>query len=99
MFICGTITVLVTGYGCGLGNRRNFVPAAMMSLILAMIILVIMDLDRPPAWVYQGEPAEPDQASTKFKSRIGVLNGIGSKIKYFNVKIQGNSMLCCRGRF
>ncbi|WKZ18135.1 MAG: hypothetical protein QY310_11930 [Candidatus Jettenia sp. CY-1] len=47
LFICGTITVLVTGYGCGLGSRRNFVPAAMMSLILAMIILVIMDLDRP----------------------------------------------------
>jgi hypothetical protein len=47
LFICGTITVLVTGYGCGLGNRRNFVPAAMMSIILAMVILVIMDLDRP----------------------------------------------------
>ncbi|MCF6159595.1 MAG: hypothetical protein E3K32_13730 [wastewater metagenome] len=47
LFTCGTITVLVTGYGCGLGNRRNFVPAAMMSIILVMVILVIMDLDRP----------------------------------------------------
>lgn len=47
LLVCGTITVLVTGYGCGLGNQRNFVPAAMMSIILAMVILVIMDLDQP----------------------------------------------------
>lgn len=47
LFVCGTMTVLVTGYGCGLGNRRNLVPAAMMSIILTMVILVIMDLDLP----------------------------------------------------
>lgn len=47
LFVCGIMTVLVTGYGCGLGNRRNFVPVAMMSVILAMVILVIMDLDQP----------------------------------------------------
>lgn len=47
LFICGAMTVLVTGYGCGLSERRNLIPAAMMSIILVMVILVIMDLDRP----------------------------------------------------
>lgn len=47
LFVCGTITVLITGYGCGLCERRNFIPASMMSVILAMVILVIMDLDQP----------------------------------------------------
>ncbi|MCF6153644.1 MAG: hypothetical protein E3K36_00005 [Candidatus Brocadia sp.] len=47
LFICGAMTILVTGYGCGLGNQRNFVPAAMMSVVLVVIILVIMDFDRP----------------------------------------------------
>ncbi len=47
LFVCGTMTIMITGYGCGLSERRNLIPTSMMSVILAMVILVIMDLDRP----------------------------------------------------
>ncbi|UJS19641.1 MAG: hypothetical protein L3J18_12100 [Candidatus Brocadia sp.] len=47
LFTCAALSLLVMGYGCGMGSRRNFFPAAMMSVVLAMVILVIMDLDRP----------------------------------------------------
>jgi hypothetical protein len=37
----------VTGYGCGLGKGRNFVPTAAASLLFATVIFTIVDLDRP----------------------------------------------------
>ena len=35
------------GYGCGLGGRRNFFVSTMASVLIAGVILVIIDLDRP----------------------------------------------------
>ena len=41
------------GYSSGLGGRRVLVPAAMMSLVIAMIVFIIMDLDRPKRGLIQ----------------------------------------------
>jgi hypothetical protein len=35
------------GYGCGLGERRNFYVTLMASMLIVFVILVIVDLDRP----------------------------------------------------
>jgi hypothetical protein len=35
------------GYGCGLGERRNFFVTLMAAMLIAVVILVIVDLDRP----------------------------------------------------
>jgi hypothetical protein len=35
------------GYGCGLGERRNFFVTLTASMLIAFVILVIVDLDRP----------------------------------------------------
>ena len=35
------------GYGCGLGGRRNFYVTLTASMLIAFVILVIVDLDRP----------------------------------------------------
>lgn len=37
----------VIGYGCGLGGFRNFFVTTMASILIASVILVIVDLDRP----------------------------------------------------
>jgi len=37
----------LVGYGCGLGGRRNFLSTTTAALLIASVILVIMDLDRP----------------------------------------------------
>lgn len=44
------VAIMVTGvigYGCGLGGYRNFFVTAMASILIASVILVIIDLDRP----------------------------------------------------
>lgn len=35
------------GYGGGLGNVRHFIPTVAMAVLIAMVILVIIDLDQP----------------------------------------------------
>lgn len=45
-FVALIVTGLI-GYGCGLGGRRNFFVTLMASILIAAVILVIIDLDRP----------------------------------------------------
>jgi hypothetical protein len=45
-FVALTVTGLM-GYGSGLGGRRNFLVTLMASILIAAVILVIIDLDRP----------------------------------------------------
>jgi hypothetical protein len=45
-FVALTATGLI-GYCCGLAGRRNFVVTLLTSLLIAAVILVIVDLDRP----------------------------------------------------
>jgi hypothetical protein len=35
------------GYGCGLRGRRHLVSTAFVALLLALVLAVILDLDRP----------------------------------------------------
>ncbi len=44
---CGVMATVVTGYGCGLRNRRNIIPVSMILLLLAIVLLMIVDLDQP----------------------------------------------------
>jgi hypothetical protein len=37
----------LVGFGCGLGGHRNFPATAMICLFVGLVILVIIDLDRP----------------------------------------------------
>ena len=44
---CGIMATVVTGYGCGLRNRRNLIPVSMILLLLAIVLLMIVDLNQP----------------------------------------------------
>ncbi len=45
-FVAIIVTGLI-GYGCGLGGKRNFFVTLTASMLIASVILVIIDLDRP----------------------------------------------------
>ena len=47
LYFVAIVTTALIGYGCGLGGRRNFVVTLTASILIAAVILVIIDLDRP----------------------------------------------------
>jgi hypothetical protein len=47
LYFVALTTIGLIGFGCGLGGRRHFAVNLMASLIIASVILVIIDLDRP----------------------------------------------------
>jgi hypothetical protein len=47
LFLVTILTMGLVGYGCGLGNRRHLVATATVCFLVSLVILVIMDLDRP----------------------------------------------------
>jgi hypothetical protein len=47
LFLVSILTMGLVGFGCGLGGHRNFSATAMICLFIGLVILVIIDLDRP----------------------------------------------------
>jgi hypothetical protein len=47
LFLVTILTMGLVGFGCGLGAHRNFSATATMCLLIGLVILVIVDLDRP----------------------------------------------------
>jgi hypothetical protein len=47
LFLVTIGTMGLVGHGCGLSGRRNFMVTTLLSVLLALVILVIVDLDRP----------------------------------------------------
>ena len=47
LYFVAIVVTGVIGYGCGLAGYRNFFVTAMASILIASVILVIIDLDRP----------------------------------------------------
>jgi hypothetical protein len=47
LFLVAILAMLIVGFGCGMGGWRNLAVTVTMSLIITLVILVIMDLDRP----------------------------------------------------
>jgi hypothetical protein len=47
LFLVTLLTMGLLGFGCGLGNRRNLASTATVCLLVSLVVLVIMDLDRP----------------------------------------------------
>lgn len=47
LFLVATLTIGLLGYGCGFGNQRHIAATATVCLFISLVILVIMDLDRP----------------------------------------------------
>lgn len=47
LFLVSILTMGLVGFGCGLGAHRNFSATAMICLFVGLVILVIIDLDRP----------------------------------------------------
>lgn len=47
LFFGGTLAVGVVGYGYGLGARRNIFLMIAFSVLIALVVLVIIDLERP----------------------------------------------------
>jgi hypothetical protein len=47
LFLVAILAMGIVGFGCGIGDWRNPSVTVTMSLIITLVILVIMDLDRP----------------------------------------------------
>ncbi len=47
LYFVALAAIGLIGYGCGLAGRRNFVVTLVVSVLVAAVILVIIDLDRP----------------------------------------------------
>jgi len=47
LFLVAVLASLLVGYGCGLATRRNLLSTCVVALLIGMVIIVIMDLDRP----------------------------------------------------
>ncbi|WP_237144176.1 bestrophin-like domain [Pontibacter pamirensis] len=47
LFIVFIMSGALMGYGSGLGRRRTFIPAMMMTFLICLVVFIIIDLDRP----------------------------------------------------
>ena len=47
LLIVATLSLGLVGYGAGMGRDRNLLPAVISIILIASVILLIMDLDRP----------------------------------------------------
>lgn len=47
LYFVAAVAMGVTGYVAGLGGHRNFWPSTTTAVLIAVVIVVVMDLDRP----------------------------------------------------
>lgn len=47
LLLVAVMAALLMGYGCGLAKRRHLLSTSFLALLIAMVIIVIVDLDRP----------------------------------------------------
>lgn len=47
LFAVAMATLALIGYGMGMAGRKNILPALMAMVLIAIILIVILDLDRP----------------------------------------------------
>lgn len=47
LLVAASSAMGLTGYGCGLGGARNFVPTTMIVVLVSVVLWLILDLDRP----------------------------------------------------
>jgi hypothetical protein len=47
LFLVAATSMLLVGLGCGVGNRRHLPFTISVGILISLVILVIMDLDRP----------------------------------------------------
>jgi len=48
------LSMVLVGYGCGLGARRNLLMTMTMGFLIASVILLVVDLDRPQRGMLKG---------------------------------------------
>ena len=47
LLLGSALTIAMVGYGAGLTNRRSVVGAVVLVLVLATVLTLVVDLDRP----------------------------------------------------
>jgi len=47
LLLVATLSLGLVGYGAGMGRDRNVLPTVISVILIALVILLIMDLDRP----------------------------------------------------
>jgi hypothetical protein len=47
LYLVSTLSLGMVGYGCGLGTRRNLLMPMTAAFLIASIVLIVVDLDRP----------------------------------------------------
>ena len=47
VLLVATVGMGLVGYGSGLGSQRSLIASVAMALLLALVVLIIVDLDRP----------------------------------------------------
>jgi hypothetical protein len=54
LYFVALVATGLIGYGCGLGEVRNFFVTVVASVLIAAVIMVIIDLDRPRRGLIRG---------------------------------------------
>ena len=47
LFLVALMTAVLVGYGCGLAKRRHLFSTSIVAVLIGMVIIAIIDLDRP----------------------------------------------------
>lgn len=47
LFLVALMAAVLVGYGCGLAKRRHLFSTSIVALLIGMVIIAIIDLDRP----------------------------------------------------
>jgi len=65
---------LVVGYGCGLGKCRHLFSTTIIAALLAMVISMIIDIDRPRRGLIQVNQSSMIRLQTSLKYPVSLAN-------------------------
>ncbi|WP_299761647.1 hypothetical protein [uncultured Pontibacter sp.] len=64
LFVVFIMSGALIGYASGLGRKRTFLPFALLSLLICLVVFIILDLDRPKRGIIKINQASMEQLKT-----------------------------------
>lgn len=70
LFAVAAVALGITAYGCGLGRRRRFRSNALFAVTIALVLAVILDVDRPRRGVVQVSQASLERLKAQLDAEV-----------------------------
>ncbi|MBF9255786.1 hypothetical protein I2I11_20980 [Pontibacter sp. 172403-2] len=65
LFIVFILSGALIGYASGLGHKRTFLPSALMSFLICLVVFIIIDLDRPKRGIIKVNQSSMEQLKSE----------------------------------